>query len=418
MRVDTTELIEKSSIHKFVINSGDDYKYSINGRSGIFKKSLGKTVKMQSDEVGDTNEIDRYLLKNGVKKRELIEVREKEFNPSYELKKSESLIKFLKHKNVSEWEIVIKEYKNLRYILRNRNRVKRFFSHDSILLRIKDNNFDGFIEVGEGNTKGERFNIAGLKTRLNEILMCNRNAKTEEFQSEVPVILGPGDGGIIFHEILGHSLEADYIFNGSSPFSAEDIGRKIASENLTLTTFNNRDDFFKDSPYDDEAEKPTSKYLVKKGVIKSIISDSYYGSLLGLKCRGFSRQEDFSSVPLPRMFSIYVSPGKFSPEDLISSVKFGVYAKEFGEGKVLFNQNIFYFNINSAYTIRDGKITEPLGRVIVKGDIDRTLNSVEMIASDFQFDRGISYCLKNGQFLNVRIGQPTVKIGSLMITRG
>lgn len=418
MKVDKLELIESSVSHKLIVNSNDDVSYSFNERSGVFKRKYGEAVETESYESGSIQDEKKKITMvtglPGLKNRG----DPKEFIPSVVLRDNDSLITYLGKADLYEWEIVVKNLDQRKSLIRNKERFKKSFFHNSILVRIRDNKYENFIEIGEGNKKGEKFNQGGLKNRLEEVIRCNRDGKNLSFKEDVPVILSPGDGGIIFHEILGHSLEADHIYNGVSPFSTGDIGEKVVSENLTITMSDRRDDFFRDTVCDDEGERPVSKYLVKNGVIKSVISDTYYGNLLKIKHRGFSRQEDFSRVPIPRMFSIYISPGKYEPGELLSSVKFGIYAKEFGEGKVLFNQNLFYFNINSAYIIRNGKISEPLGRVIVKGEIDKTLNSVEMIASDFQYDRGISYCLKDGQFLNVRIGQPTVKIGALTITGG
>ncbi len=128
--------------------------------------------------------------------------------------------------------------------------------------------------------------------------------------------------------------------------------------------------------------------------------------------------EDFSMRPMPRMFSIYLENGKYSQKELMSSTEKGVFAREFGDGKVLFHKNRFYFNIPSAYMIRKGKVGEPLGSIVVSGKVDEVFNSVEMIGDDFSLDRGISYCYKDGQTLNVRVGQPSVKINKLKFSRG
>ncbi|MCP5105708.1 MAG: metalloprotease TldD, partial [bacterium] len=102
---------------------------------------------------------------------------------------------------------------------------------------------------------------------------------------------------------------------------------------------------------------------------------------------------------------------------LIASTPLGLYAGEFGEGKIYFDKNIFYFNIRDARLIENGKRSVPLGNIMVKGDIGEVLSSVDMIADDFRFDKGNSYCFKNGQTLNVRVGQPTVKINNLYVTK-
>ena len=121
---------------------------------------------------------------------------------------------------------------------------------------------------------------------------------------------------------------------------------------------------------------------------------------------------------MPRMYALYLQPGKYNTEDLVESTRFGIFAKEFGEGKVFFNKNMFYFNIKSAYLIEKGKMSQPLGSIIMSGNITDILNSVDMIANNFRYDKGISYCIKNGQTVNVRVGQPTVKINNLYVSKG
>jgi len=117
------------------------------------------------------------------------------------------------------------------------------------------------------------------------------------------------------------------------------------------------------------------------------------------------------------MYALYLKPGNFHPDELIASTKYGVYAKEFGDGRIYFNKNLFYFNIKEAFLIENGSLSYPLGNVVVRGNIIEALNSVEMVADDFRYDKGISYCFKNGQTINVRVGQPTIKIKNLYVTR-
>jgi TldD protein len=117
------------------------------------------------------------------------------------------------------------------------------------------------------------------------------------------------------------------------------------------------------------------------------------------------------------MYSLYLKPGDYYPEELIDSTLYGIYGREFGEGKIYFDKNIFYFNIRDARLIEKGKLTLPLGNIVVTGDIIEVLSSVDMVANDFRYDKGVSYCFKNGQTLNVRVGQPTVKINNLYVTK-
>ncbi len=411
MRNDRVKLIENSEIRKLKISSKEGYSYSNSCRDGIFERSFGKDEKVRITE--PESELSSKFIENKREKN-----RDKmEFDPSVEAGRSAPLADFLDNLSIESWNIVIKSLKNRRLIIRSHREFNNYFQHKSLLIRIKIKKDEEYIDIGEGNTSGQKINYSGLMSRIEEIVECNRNSVNSDFKYSVPVILSPGDGGILFHEILGHSLEADHIASQNSPFTFKDIGKKAVSEKLNICLNDKKDEFFSNINCDDEGEKNTSNYLVKKGIIKSLISDTFYGNILGIKSRGFSRQEDFSSIPLPRMFSIYIMPGKSHPEEILASVKKGVYAKEFGEGKVIFNRNLFYFYINSAYMIENGKISAPLGRVVVQGQLDKTFNGVELIGTDFQYDRGVSYCLKKGQFLNVRLGQPTVKISNLTVSK-
>ena len=216
-----------------------------------------------------------------------------------------------------------------------------------VKIRLKDQR--NFIEVGEGGTHSPKFNQDGLISRIKEILDNHRQAEKHrvEINEKVPVILNAGDGGILFHEILGHALEADYIYMGRSPISTSDIGRPIMPKHVTVVTSDGEDTFFGDLTCDDEGETPKSPVLIEKGVLKNIISDSFYRDLLDIKSCGHSRVEDFTSLPMPRMYALYLKPGSSSPEDLIKSTSLGVYAREFGEGKINFDKNIFFHNQRS-----------------------------------------------------------------------
>ncbi len=196
------------------------------------------------------------------------------------------------------------------------------------------------------------------------------------------------------------------------------MGHQIISKNVNLVAEYEGGMFFSNRKCDDEGVSSKPSILVENGILRNFISDIYYKNLLNIKTSGYSRVEDFSKVPMPRMFAIYLKPGPYNAQELIESTKHGIYAKEFGEGKTYFNKNSFFFNIKEAYLIENGKLTSPLGDIIVKGNIMETLNSVDMIANDFRYDKGISYCFKNGQTLNVRVGQPTVKINNLFVKSG
>ena len=332
---------------------------------------------------------------------------------------AESISSFLNKISGLEWEIILKTL-NKRKVIKKGGKASGIsdFSHFSVLIRFKKGNWDNFIEIGEGNTDGSGFNISGLVSRLDEIIRCNSETRKRQLPENLPLILSPGEGGIVFHEILGHSLEADHIKRELSPFSVSDLGRKVVSENITLSTYRKGDPFFDKVSHDDEGVFRSKSILIERGVLRHLISDSPSARDLGISDHGSSRMEDFTKRPMPRMFAIYLENGENSQNELMGSTSKGIFAREFGNGKVLFHKNRFYFNIPSAYMIKNGKLSEPLGSIIVSGKIDKVFNSVEMIADDFSLDRGISSCFKDGQTLNVRVGQPSVKINNLSFSRG
>jgi predicted Zn-dependent protease len=340
------------------------------------------------------------------------------FNPGKILGETGRLMETLRQLAPAEWKIIFRASAAARLITINDSKEKKSeFRHYSILVKLRLHDRRDFIEVGEGSVQGPKFNIDGLCSRTRKIVDNHRRAVFPSFPGKVPVILSAGDGAIIFHEILGHSLEADYIHRRQSPVSPDDIGKPIVSPNVTLTTGDAGDNFFKTTGCDDEGEAPRSLTLVENGVLRHLIADNFYKNRLNIEDRGHCRVEDFRKNPMPRMYALYVQPGDYDPGELIAAAPYGVYANEFGEGKVYFERNIFYFHIRDAWLIEKGKRSTPLGAIMVRGNIFEVLNSVDMVANDFRFDRGTSYCFKNGQTINVRVGQPTVKIGNLYIAR-
>ena len=328
------------------------------------------------------------------------------------------LIDFLASEKGIEWKIIFRKHSLERLIITDPGKQSRSeFHHYSVLIKLKFPGLRNFIEVGEGNTENLKFNQNGLALRIRSILANHRESKRTAINRKIPVVLSSGDGGILFHEILGHSLEADYIYQNMSSFKRDDIGKKIVSENVTLDIKDSHDPFFKGLKQDDEGESPGFTRIVDRGVLCHLISDFFYRELLEIAHGGHCRVEDYTRIPMPRMYALYLKAGPYDAQELIESTSFGVYAKEFGDGKIFFNKNLFYFNIREAYLIESGRVTAPLGNILVRGKISEILNSVEMIANDFRYDKGNSYCHKNGQTLNVRVGQPSVKINNLIVSR-
>lgn len=320
----------------------------------------------------------------------------------------------LQQRNIPYWKVIFRANSQKRIIIdQTGHEFRNHFLHYSILVQLQLNG--RLIEIGEGNTKGNVFNQDGLCARIDSLLNNHKEARDLTISGKIPVILNQGSGAILFHEILGHSLEADHIAHGESPITLRELNQKIASPAVTLRTNHSGDTYFSSIACDDEGNANPPHLLVEQGILRQIISDTFHSRLMGIQTTGNARTADFMFNPLPRMYGIYLAPGAHSPEECVTSTKYGVYAKEFGEGKVFFNKDLFFFHINEAYLIENGKLTRTLGSIIVRGGIREALNSVTMAANDFSFDRGISYCFKKGQVVNVRVGQPTMKIENLQV---
>jgi TldD protein len=324
------------------------------------------------------------------------------------------LMAFLKGQKFQEWELVFRNIDLTRYILGQKSGVTNSFGHTSIRIRFRHNVLPRAVELGEGLSQTKvRFNQKGLIQRIKNILRNNQEKTPGEFV-KTTVVLASGNGGVLLHEILGHSLEADYVYRKSSPFSKEHLGRRILPPQVTVTTRDSTDPFFGSYPTDDEGMEPPGPVIIENGILKYLISDYFHSRLLGFDSCGFCRLDSFENIPRPRMFGLYLQPGPHSPADILASVDQGIYAREFGRGSVDFNRRLFFLNINEAFAIRKGKLGEPLGALTVSGDIEEVLNSIEMVGNDFRYDSGINYCRKYGQSMNVRLGQPTLRIGNVL----
>jgi hypothetical protein len=412
------DLLEQTETWYFSVNSWDQKEHLFKKRTGLLQRKINKTQVNKSIELSAAPDAKPLITAPITASSLKIRSKEIAFNPNKILRDNEPVLNTLRELKPIEWKMIVRAKQIGRVIIKKGDKEKKTnFTYFSILIKLRLKDHRSFIEIGEGTVQTLKFNQDGLCSRIKKIHENHKHSKSYLFGDKVPVILNSGDGAIIFHELLGHALEADYIYHGQSPVSREDIGKSIISKNVTLLTRDPNDNFFKGICCDDEGETPGSDILVENGVLRNLVSDQVYKNRLKLKTCGHARVEDFSKIPMPRMFALYLKPGDYHPNELISSTRYGIYASEFGDGKVFFDKGVFYFNIREAWLIQNGKMTDPLGSIMVRGNILEVLNSVNMTANDFRFDKGTSYCFKNGQTINVRVGQPTVKIDNLYVTR-
>lgn len=231
---------------------------------------------------------------------------------------------------------------------------------------------------------------------------------------EMPVVLGPGDSGILLHEAVGHGLEADFNRKETSNYSGQ-IGKPVASPLCTVvddaTIVSSRGAV----NVDDEGYAGQHNTLIENGVLVGYMHDRLSAKHFGIKPTGNGRRESFRSMPLPRMTNTSLLGGKDNPEDIIKSVKRGIYAKRFSGGQVNISNGDFLFSLTESYLIEDGKLTAPLKGVNLIGNGPEVLRRVDMLGSDFALSDGIWTCGKDGQSVPVNVGTPTVRIASITV---
>ncbi len=230
----------------------------------------------------------------------------------------------------------------------------------------------------------------------------------------MPVVLGGGWPGILLHEAIGHGLEADFNRKKTSAFSNL-LGKKVASEVCTIV-----DDgtlpFRRGSLNVDDEGTPTSRtVLIEKGILRGYITDKLNARLMGIPVTGNGRRESYQSVVLPRMTNTFMLAGESDPQDIIKSVKKGLYAVSFGGGQVDITNGKFVFSASEAYLIEDGKITRPVKGATLIGSGPDILKQVSMVGHDLKLDEGIGTCGKEGQSVPVGVGLPTIRIDEITV---
>jgi len=231
---------------------------------------------------------------------------------------------------------------------------------------------------------------------------------------EMEVVLGPGWPGVLLHEAIGHGLEADFNRKGTSAFSGL-IGKRVASEKCTVVDNGTLPSRRGSINVDDEGSPTQNTVLIEKGILKGYLSDKLSAKLMGMADTGNGRRESYAHIPMPRMTNTYMLAGDDSPEDIIRSVKRGVYAVNFGGGQVDITNGKFVFSTSEAYLIEDGQVTAPLKNCSLIGNGPDALTKVSMVGNDLQLDEGIGTCGKDGQSVPVGVGIPTIKLDRMTV---
>ncbi|WP_237246595.1 metalloprotease TldD [Sideroxyarcus emersonii] len=228
------------------------------------------------------------------------------------------------------------------------------------------------------------------------------------------VVLGSGWPGILLHEAVGHGLEGDFNRKGSSAFSGR-IGQRVAAKGVTVVDDGTIADRRGSLNVDDEGNLTQRTVLIEDGILRGYLQDTMNARLMGVPVTGNARRESFAHLPIPRMTNTMMLNGDKTPEEIIASVKHGLYAANFGGGQVDITSGKFVFSTTEAYMIEDGKIAYPVKGATLIGNGPEALTRVSMIGNDLALDPGVGTCGKEGQSVPVGVGQPTVRIDGLTV---
>ncbi|MGH9835931.1 MAG: metalloprotease TldD [Blastocatellia bacterium] len=228
------------------------------------------------------------------------------------------------------------------------------------------------------------------------------------------VVLGPGWPGVLLHEAIGHGLEADFNRKGTSAFSGL-IGQKVASELCTVVDEGTMPNRRGSLNIDDEGNPTSQTVLIEKGVLRGYLQDKLSSRLTGAKLTGNGRRESYRHMPMPRMTNTFMLNGESTADEILRSVKRGLYAVQFGGGQVDITNGKFVFSASEAYLIEDGQITAPVKGATLIGNGPVALTKVTAVANDLALDEGVGTCGKDGQSVPVGVGLPTIKISEMTV---
>jgi TldD protein len=264
--------------------------------------------------------------------------------------------------------------------------------------------FDFFLEA----ERWKRFAAEAARQAVLKLSAVDAPAGT------MTVVLAPGWPGILLHEAIGHGLEGDFNRKGVSAFAGR-LGQKVASELVTVVddgTIKNRRGSLN---VDDEGTPTGRTVLIENGILTGYMQDRLNARLMGMTATGNGRRESYAHPPLPRMTNTFMLAGQDDPEEIVRSVKDGLYAVSFGGGQVDITNGKFVFSASEAYRIEDGKITSPVKGATLIGNGPDALTRVSRVGHDLALDEGIGTCGKDGQSVPVGVGLPTIRIDGMTV---
>lgn len=229
---------------------------------------------------------------------------------------------------------------------------------------------------------------------------------------ELPVVIAPGFGAVIFHEACGHGLEATRVAPRLSVFS-NDLGKEIATPKVTLIDDGTIPNAWGSNLIDDEGNPTQKNILIEKGILKTFLVDKLHSKEMKLPANGCGRRENYQYAPTSRMSNTYLKPGTDKVEDMIKSIKLGVYCQKMSGGSVNSTTGDFNFAVDTARLIEDGKLTKMIKGITLIGNSKDILKNVEMVSSDLLLSGG--YCEDKSGMIYITIGQPTIKVSKILV---
>ena len=230
----------------------------------------------------------------------------------------------------------------------------------------------------------------------------------------MPVVLGPGWAGVLLHEAVGHGLEGDFNRKGQSAFSGR-VGERVAPRGVTIVDNGTIPGRRGSLTVDDEGEPTRENVLIEDGILRGYMQDLANARLTGVSPTGNGRRESYSHAPMPRMTNTYMRGGSLSPDEIIGSVKRGLYAADFGGGQVDITNGNFVFVASKARLIEDGKLGAVVKGATIAGNGPAVMGRMSLAGNDWSLDPGVGTCGKDGQWVPVGVGQPTVKVDEITV---
>ena len=254
-----------------------------------------------------------------------------------------------------------------------------------------------------------------IKTAVNQAII-NLSARPAP-AGDMPVVLGSGWPCVLLHEAVGHGLEGDFNRKGTSVFTGK-IGQQVAAKGVTVIDQGNLPQRRGSLNIDDEGNATQKTVLIEDGVLQAYMQDEMNARLMNMPLTGNGRRESYAAPPMPRMTNTFMANGEYSPDEIIASVKYGIYAENFGGGQVDITNGQFVFGTSSAWLIENGKLSYPVKGAMLTGNGAETLKHISMIGNNSELDTGVGVCGKDGQSVPVGVGMPCVRIDAGLTVGG